>query len=194
MSQQAAFLDRDGVLVEAIVRDGSAVAPTSLAEFRLVPNAGEQVRRLKAAGLPCYVVTNQPEIARRLIDWSTLDAMHSLLCAELPIDDIFVCPHEQADHCACRKPLPGLLKQAEAKWAVNLSGSVMLGDRWSDVAAGRAAGCRTILLERPYSAWSSSSFVERGRRECAAADVISADLAGAVDAALILAGSIRSGG
>jgi len=194
VSRRAAFLDRDGVLVDALVRDGHAVAPSGLADFRLVPDAGRQVARLKAAGFMCYVVTNQPEIARGVIEWPTLELMHALLFAELPIDDIFTCTHELADGCACRKPLPGLLQQAAVKWAVDLSASVIVGDRWSDVAAGRAAGWQTVLLERPYSTWSSSASLERARSECAAANSITLDLGAAVDAVLLLTGAAEPGG
>jgi D-glycero-D-manno-heptose 1,7-bisphosphate phosphatase len=189
MSRPAAFLDRDGVLIEAVVCDGHAVAPTQLSEFRIVPGAREQVRRLKEAGLLCCVVTNQPEVARGRVDSSTLEAMHAALGAEVPVDDIFVCVHEAVDHCACRKPLPGLLIRAAARWAVDLSASVMIGDRWSDVAAGRAAGSRTVLLDRRYSTWSSSDSAARTTLECAAVDAHAQTLAAAVDAALALAGA-----
>jgi D-glycero-D-manno-heptose 1,7-bisphosphate phosphatase len=189
VSRLAAFLDRDGVLVEALVRDGRAVAPTSLAEFRVVPGARKQVERLKAAGLLCCVVTNQPEVARGVIDRATLQAMHALLRSELPLDDILICTHDLADRCACRKPLPGLLRHAAATWTIDLTASVIVGDRWSDVAAGRAAGCSTVLLDRPYSSWSSSDSTERARSECIGANVRVSDLADAVDAAISLIGS-----
>jgi D-glycero-D-manno-heptose 1,7-bisphosphate phosphatase len=192
MSRQAAFLDRDGVLVEALVRDGHAVAPTMLTQFRVVPNARTQVERLRAAGFLCCVVTNQPEVARGLIDWATLEAMHTLLRAEIPLDDILICAHDRADGCTCRKPLPGLLQQAAATWAIDLTASVIVGDRWSDVAAGRAVGCRTVLRDREYSSWSSSELPERARRECAAANARAFDLSEAVDAALSLASPVSA--
>ena len=149
--RRAVFLDRDGVLVETHVRDGAAYAVTTLAEFRLEPGAAQQVARLHAAGLVCIVFTNQPEVARGIIAPAVLDAMHDRLRAGMPIDDVYVCPHDQGDGCACRKPLPGMLEAAAARWDVSLTDSFVIGDRWRDTEAGRAAGCYTILLERSYS-------------------------------------------
>jgi D-glycero-D-manno-heptose 1,7-bisphosphate phosphatase len=151
MGACAVFLDRDGVLVETFVRDNRAYAATTLDDFRLVENAAADVERLRDAGLAPIVVTNQPDVARGLIAAATLAAMHERLAAELPVLDIFVCTHDSTDACACRKPKPGMIEAAAAKWNIDLPRSFMVGDRASDVEAGRAAGCRTILIERPYS-------------------------------------------
>jgi D-glycero-D-manno-heptose 1,7-bisphosphate phosphatase len=78
------------------------------------------------------------------------------LRAQVPLDDILVCPHDGADRCPCRKPKPGLLLTAARRHGIDLSRSWLIGDRWVDVAAGRAAGVRTVLLERPYS-WDPTS-------------------------------------
>jgi D-glycero-D-manno-heptose 1,7-bisphosphate phosphatase len=149
--RRAVFLDRDGVLVETHVRDGAAYAVTTLAEFRVEPGAAVQVARLRAAGLVCIVFTNQPEVARGVITPEVLDAMHDLLRAAMPIDDVYVCPHDEGDGCACRKPLPGMLEAAAARWEVSLPDSFVIGDRWRDIDAGRAVGCYSVLLERDYS-------------------------------------------
>jgi D-glycero-D-manno-heptose 1,7-bisphosphate phosphatase len=151
MGACAVFLDRDGVLVETFVRDNRAYAATKLEDFRLVDNAAAEVERLRAAGLAPIVVTNQPDVARGLIAPATLSAMHERLAAELPVLDIFVCAHDSSDACACRKPKPGMLEAAAVKWNIDLQRSFMVGDRASDIEAGRAAGCRTILIDRPYS-------------------------------------------
>jgi D-glycero-D-manno-heptose 1,7-bisphosphate phosphatase len=151
----AVFLDRDGVLVETFVRDNRAYAATTLEDFRLVDNAAAEVERLREAGLAPIVVTNQPDVARGLIAPETLTAMHQRLAAALRVLDIFVCTHDSSAGCACRKPKPGMLEVAAAKWNIDLRRSFMVGDRASDVDAGRAAGCRTILIERPYSGAST---------------------------------------
>jgi D-glycero-D-manno-heptose 1,7-bisphosphate phosphatase len=169
--RRAAFLDRDGVLVEAIERDGAPYAATTLEEFRLLPDAAEQVGRLRAAGLVCIVFTNQPEIARGTLPPEALAAMHAALRAAAPVDDLFVCPHDDTDDCSCRKPRPGMLHAAAARWDISLPDSFVIGDRWRDVDAGRVAGCYTILVERPYSA-------------CQTADARVATLREAVDAVL----------
>ena len=171
MSGRAAFLDRDGVLVETLVRGGRAHAAVTLAEFRICPDARTQVARLKAAGLRPIVFTNQPEVARGMLSPGVLGRMHAQLRAAVGVDDILVCAHLDGDGCACRKPRPGMLQTAARKWDIDLSASFVVGDRWRDIDAGRAVGCYTVLIERPYS-------------ECREADARAADLASAVDAVL----------
>ena len=147
----AVFLDRDGVLVRAHVVDGVPHAIRAVAELELEPGAEEACRSLAAAGLPLVVVTNQPEIARGTLTRSAVDRIHARLRELLPLDEILVCPHDDADGCACRKPLPGMLLQAASRLGLDLEASTMVGDRWRDVGAGRAAGCATVLLGREYS-------------------------------------------
>jgi D-glycero-D-manno-heptose 1,7-bisphosphate phosphatase len=178
--RRAVFLDRDGVLVETEVRDGAAYAVTTLAEFRVVPDAAEQVARLRAAGLVCIVFTNQPEVARGTIAPEVLAAMHNVLRAAVPLDDVYVCPHDEGDGCACRKPRPGMLHDAAARWDVSLADSFVIGDRWRDVDAGRAAGCYAVLLEREYSACTTADARVATLHE--AVDAVLARLAAATDA------------
>lgn len=178
-SRRAVFLDRDGVLVQEIVRDGQAFAPVDLATFRLVPEAAAQTRRLRQAGLRCLVFTNQPEVARGTLSTETLDAMHRQLREAVPVDEIYVCPHQDADGCSCRKPAVGMLTAGAHDWEVHLDESFVIGDRWRDVEAGRSAGCYTILIERPYSA-------------CETADVRVQTLAEAVDAVLARLDSLEA--
>jgi D-glycero-D-manno-heptose 1,7-bisphosphate phosphatase len=149
---RAAFLDRDGVLVREIVRDNQAFAPITMDEFAIYPDARAQVQRLHDAGLVCVVFTNQPEIGRGLLAQETLDEMHVRLRSEVPLDDVLVCPHGQDGICQCRKPLPGMLLEASERWDIDLGESFVIGDRWRDIDAGRAAGCFSILIDRPYSA------------------------------------------
>ena len=144
------FLDRDGVLNRVLIRDGLPHGPHALADFVLTEGAGDHVRRLKAAGYKVVVVTNQPEIARGRLAPDVLDAMHRQLRAEVPVDGIYVCPHADEDRCSCRKPKPGLLLSAAREHGIDLSHSFMVGDRWRDVEAGKAAGCRTFLVEMGY--------------------------------------------
>jgi D-glycero-D-manno-heptose 1,7-bisphosphate phosphatase len=151
-SRRAVFLDRDGVLVREIVVDGQAIAPMSLSAFHVLPEAAAQTRRLRQAGLTCLVFTNQPEVAKGILSADTLDAMHRRLRDAVPVNEIYVCPHQDADACACRKPSVGMLTTAAQDWEVQLDESFVIGDRWRDVEAGRAVGCFSILIDRPYSA------------------------------------------
>jgi D-glycero-D-manno-heptose 1,7-bisphosphate phosphatase len=147
---RAVFLDRDGVLNEAIVRDGKPYPPRTLEEFRIVEDAREELAKLKAAGFLLIVVTNQPDVARGTVRRETVEAFDAALRARLPVDDIFTCLHDDADGCNCRKPKAGLLLAAAEKYGIDLEKSYMIGDRWRDVDAGAAAGCRTILIDYGY--------------------------------------------
>jgi len=145
------FLDRDGVLNEVVWRDGAPASPREEAEFVLREEAVGAVARLRAAGYRVFVVTNQPDVARGRLAPARLDAMHALLRSRVEIDDERVCPHDDAAGCECRKPRPGMLTELAGAWAVELAESFLVGDSWRDVAAGRAAGCRTVLLRRSYN-------------------------------------------
>lgn len=143
------LFDRDGVLVRLVWRAGRWVSPRQLAEFALLPGAAAAVTRLRAAGLPVIVVTNQPDLARGDLESQTLAEMHRKLAAQLGVDAIYVCPHDDADGCACRKPRPGLLLAAARDFSLDLRRSFLVGDSWKDIAAGRAVGCRTVQVASP---------------------------------------------
>ncbi len=147
----AVFLDRDGVLNHAPVRAGRPHPPAALDEVELLPGVAEACRRLAGAGWALVVVTNQPDIARGTTDRARVDELNRAVTDGLPVLDVLVCPHDDADGCACRKPRPGLLLEAAERWGLDLAGSVMVGDRWRDVDAGRAAGVRTVFVDRGYA-------------------------------------------
>jgi D-glycero-D-manno-heptose 1,7-bisphosphate phosphatase len=148
--RRAVFVDRDGVLNRSHVRNGKPYAPRTLREFRLLPGVARAVGELKDAGYLVIVVTNQPDVGRGLISAQTLEAMHARLRRMVAVDDILVCPHRQDEGCGCRKPKPGLLRRAIARWGIDPSGSVMIGDRWNDVVAGKKAGLYTAFVDRRY--------------------------------------------
>lgn len=143
---RAVFLDRDGVLNENLVEGGSLVPPRRVEDFRLIEGVVEAVESLRASGFKLVVVTNQPDIARGTLDLSSLEAIHAELARRLPLDGIEFCPHDDQDACGCRKPKPGMLLRAGRRLGVDFGCSYMIGDRWRDIDAGRAAGCRTILV------------------------------------------------
>lgn len=148
--RRAVFLDRDGVLIRAVVRDGRPNPVASAAEVELLPGVAAACDALRRAGFLLVVVTNQPDLARRAQTRSVVDAINDAVRARLPIDEVRLCPHEDADGCACRKPKPGLLLAAARAANIDLAASVMVGDRWRDVEAGRAAGCRTVFVDHGY--------------------------------------------
>jgi D-glycero-D-manno-heptose 1,7-bisphosphate phosphatase len=147
---RAVFLDRDGVLNRALVRDGKPYPPASLGELEIVEGAAGSLARLKELGFLLLVVTNQPDVARGTQTLEAIEAMHAAMRESLPVDDFLICPHDDRDGCPCRKPLPGLLLEAQTRYGVDLGRSFMVGDRWRDVDAGRAAGCRTVFLDQGY--------------------------------------------
>ena len=150
MGQRAVFIDRDGVLVVPEFRDGRSYAPRSLSDFRIYPGAAESARRLKVAGYSLVVVTNQPDVGNGLVKKATVEEMHRRLCNAVPLDAIEACYHTHAENCDCRKPKPGMLLRAAERMNLDCSRSIMIGDRWSDVEAARAAGCKSIFINLNY--------------------------------------------
>jgi len=143
----AVFLDRDGVINANIERDGRAVAPTSMQQFRILPGVAEAIARFKAAGFPVIVVTNQPDVATGRTSHAVVEAMNEQVRRQLGVDDVRACYHVDADDCACRKPKPGMILAAAAAFGIDPRTSFMVGDRWRDIEAGRRAGCFTILVD-----------------------------------------------
>lgn len=151
-NRAAVFLDRDGVIVRGLMRNGKSYAPRSLKDFRLLPGAAAAIQTLHRHKFLIIVVSNQPDIGNGLIDPAVVTEMHDRLVRKLPIDAIELCPHTRGDHCSCRKPKPGMLKAAGKRLSVDFSKSYMVGDRCSDVIAGAKVGCYTIFLDRGYDA------------------------------------------
>lgn len=143
---KAAFLDRDGVLNQTILKMGKPRAPYTLEEFSLLPGVIEGIQLLKEMDFLLIVVTNQPDVARGWVSGESVEMINQHLKELLPVDEIKVCLHTEYDQCLCRKPNPGMLLEAAEKWGINLKESFMLGDRYSDIEAGKKAGCRTILI------------------------------------------------
>jgi D-glycero-D-manno-heptose 1,7-bisphosphate phosphatase len=150
MAQRAVFLDRDGVINEATIRNGKPYPPASVEDTVIVQDAAASLKRLKQHGFLLCVVTNQPDVRRGTTSKEAVARIHEFLFANLPLDDVFVCYHDDDDRCGCRKPLPGLLLDAAAKHGIDLTNSYLIGDRWRDVGAGTAAGCSTVLIDRHY--------------------------------------------
>jgi D-glycero-D-manno-heptose 1,7-bisphosphate phosphatase len=183
----AVFLDRDGVLNELVPDGASGVAesPLRVEDVRLLPGAAASAARLARAGFVLVCVSNQPAAAKGLVSVEDLLAVHAraieLLAREgVELAGSRLCPHhpegvvpELAGACTCRKPAPGMLLDTAASLGIDLRASWMVGDTDTDVGAGRAAGCRTLLIGHPGSAHK--------RRSGIRPDLRAADLPGATE-------------
>jgi len=150
VSRRAVFLDRDGVINAAIVRDGKPYAPLSQDEMRILDGVPQALAQLRAAGYLNVLVTNQPDVANGKTTRAVVEQMHSRLVQELPIDAVKVCFHDDADNCACRKPKPGMLLEAARELGIDMAKSYLVGDRWRDVGAAQAAGCNALFIDYSY--------------------------------------------
>jgi D-glycero-D-manno-heptose 1,7-bisphosphate phosphatase len=148
--RRAVFLDRDGVINKALVRNGRPYPPRTAAELEILPGTRDALLRLRESGFLNVVVTNQPDVARGTMPRAFVEKIHAQLRSTLTIDAFYVCWHDDRDKCDCRKPLPGLLLRASADLGIDLERSFMIGDRWRDIAAGQRAGCRTIWIDYGY--------------------------------------------
>jgi D-glycero-D-manno-heptose 1,7-bisphosphate phosphatase len=175
MKTKAAFLDRDGV----IVRDCGYVH--RIVDLELLPGVEAALARLQAAGFKLIVVTNQSGIARGIYSEQDYDAFTQALRAKLALggvhlDEVYHCPHledaalpEYAQACDCRKPRPGLLLQAQRELGIDLGASFMVGDRLSDLQAGRNAGvARCYLIAEPPPADMPADGIFPSLEDCVA--------------------------
>lgn len=147
--KRAVFLDRDGTISEEM---GYA---NHLSRFIVFPYAAEAIRRLNNTGLPVIVVTNQSGVARGFFPESLIQQIHAKMKSELAaggahVDGIYYCPHIRDDNCNCRKPLPGMLERAAAEHNLELKGSVLVSDRYDDIAMAHTVGCQGILVLSGY--------------------------------------------
>jgi D-glycero-D-manno-heptose 1,7-bisphosphate phosphatase len=160
VGRRAVFLDRDGVINRAVVRDGKPYPPDSLAGLEILSGVPDALEQLRAAGFLNIVVTNQPDVATGKQRREVVEAMHARLLATLAIDAVKVCYHVAADNCACRKPKPGMLQEAAAELGIDLAASFLVGDRWRDIGAAHAAGCKAYFVERDYKEkWPDKPYV-----------------------------------
>jgi len=148
--KKAVFLDRDGVLSKTILKNGKSFAPKKLKDFKLFSDSTRSVKKLKSAGFMVFVVSNQPDVGKKLISKNILNKMHTKLKKKTNVDKIYFCSHRQDQNCYCRKPNPGMIFDAAKKYNIDLKNSFMVGDRASDIEAGHRAKCRTIFLNKNY--------------------------------------------
>lgn len=154
---KAVFLDRDGVLNEAVYRGENCVvagkkvewtAPWSMDEFRPCPGVVESLAELGKLGFLRILITNQPDVAYGCMSQGENDRIMRE-ARKLPLDDIFICYHTRYDGCDCKKPKPGMFMEAAEKHDIDLGESWSIGDRAADLIPSQALGCKTVLIQGP---------------------------------------------
>jgi D-glycero-D-manno-heptose 1,7-bisphosphate phosphatase len=150
----AVFLDRDGVINRPIIREGLPYPARSVAEFVMLPGVEDACQALKTAGYFLVVVTNQPDVGRGTLDRAAVEEIHRYMTERLPVDLVLTCFHageKYGQPCECRKPRPGMLRQAADRLLIALPESYMVGDRWRDIDCGKRAGCKTVFIDWGYA-------------------------------------------
>ena len=141
------FLDRDGVLNKTIVKNNKPFSPRDLSSFKFLPKTIESINKLSKMGYLTIVISNQPDIATGHISWDLLKEMNKILFSKTNLTDIFYCPHLEGDNCLCRKPNTGMIDNATEKYNIDLSKSIVVGDRWRDIDCGIKSNCKKFPLE-----------------------------------------------
>jgi D-glycero-D-manno-heptose 1,7-bisphosphate phosphatase len=156
----AVFLDRDGVISDLVYNpdEGTIGSPLSASQLKVHPYAGETVSKIRELGFKAIVISNQPGVAKKQFSYSEFERMNQKIRREISksnasFDAEYYCMHHPhaalrryRSNCACRKPKPGLILQAANEHGINLKKSYFVGDALVDVKAGKAAGCKTVLI------------------------------------------------
>jgi D-glycero-D-manno-heptose 1,7-bisphosphate phosphatase len=146
------FLDRDGIINEIVTRDGIVSSPRSLSEFIVRPDFIEFYRRIQSSPLTVFVVSNQPDVSRGLIDAQDLKLISDQLHERFKFTEILHCVHDDSDGCDCRKPKPGMISGVLQRYALRADEAIIIGDSYKDILAGKAAGIETVYLQQGYNA------------------------------------------
>lgn len=146
----AIFLDRDGVIIKAMIVDGLPHPIDSVSEVELVHGFLEFWREFNKKYV-FVVITNQPDVARGKQLMERVEEIHQAIVSLVPLKYFYVCFHDDQDECNCRKPMPGLILKAASDLGLSLDKSFLVGDRWRDIGAGQCAGVKSFFLDYQYS-------------------------------------------
>ena len=161
MKKIAVFIDRDGTINE------ETGYVDSLDKFRILPGVTDAIRELNQNDIPAILITNQSGIARGYFTTDFLKALHEKMHRELKerrcrLDGIYICPHHPDEHCACRKPRPGMLLRAARENKITLYSSYVIGDKLIDIELAHRVGAKGILVLTGYGAEELKGMGERG--------------------------------
>lgn len=149
--KRAVFLDRDGVLNKVKLINGRPHPPSEVREVEILEGVKEAIALLKTENFILVVITNQPDVARGQTTQLRVDKINSFIGNSLGIENFYTCSHDDHDDCDCRKPAPGLIFRAASELDLDISKSYFVGDRWRDIAASQAAGCRAFFIDYSYT-------------------------------------------
>tara|TARA_B110000503_G_C6959881_1_gene334561 strand:+ start:139 stop:681 length:543 start_codon:yes stop_codon:yes gene_type:complete len=147
---KAVFVDRDGVLIRAPKINNRPHSIKNLKELKIMDGVIRGVKILKKK-FKIIMITNQPDVYRKKVKKKDVEKINNFLKKKLNLDDVCVCYHDNIHKCCCRKPNPGMLLLAKKKWNINLNKSFLIGDRSSDVSAGKKVGCTNFFINYHYN-------------------------------------------
>jgi D-glycero-D-manno-heptose 1,7-bisphosphate phosphatase len=147
---RGAFLDRDGVINKVKLHKNTPVPPSKIDEIEILEGVLEAISLLNERQFVPVVVTNQPDIARGLYSREHVDSINQRISQLTGIKHFYVCPHDENQFCNCRKPKPGLIKQAVLDLNLTLDGSIVVGDRWRDIEAGQTLKINSYFIDYSY--------------------------------------------
>ena len=147
---KAIFFDRDGVLNETLLKNGKPYAPRNIKDFKIVSDADSILNYLASLNYLIFVVTNQPDVGNGYTDKQIVEEMHKMISDQLPVQEIFTCYHSRNDNCPCRKPKTGMLEKAYKKFNLEIKDCFIVGDRFSDIEAGKKFKFQTVMIGSGY--------------------------------------------
>tara|TARA_B100000787_G_C16195201_1_gene300285 strand:- start:2202 stop:2729 length:528 start_codon:yes stop_codon:yes gene_type:complete len=147
---KAIFFDRDGVLINAPVVNGKPKSIKNQLDINFIADE-DLILKLKKFGYFLIVITNQPDISRKLISKKFVEVINTIIKKKYCLDKIYVCPHSDLDNCSCRKPKNGLILEAKKDYNLDLNSCFMIGDRWRDIDAAEISGCKSIFIDYNYN-------------------------------------------
>jgi D-glycero-D-manno-heptose 1,7-bisphosphate phosphatase len=147
----ALFLDRDGVVNYSIVRDNKPYAPLNLNELKIIPGIKSVINIFKQRKFKIFVITNQPDVARGKVKKEEIDEINTIVQTQLSIDEVFTCYHDNQDQCDCRKPKSGAFIALSQKYNIDLTKSIMVGDRAKDIEAAKNVNCPSVFIDYGYN-------------------------------------------
>lgn len=145
------FLDRDGIINEIVIRENKIGSPRAVKEFKIRKEFFNFYTKIQSLNLNLFVVSNQPDIARKLMSQNVLNQINKILAQHFIFKEICYCTHDNSNNCLCRKPKPGLINKLIKKYNLKKEDSIIIGDNYKDIFAGQNAKISTAFLSTSYN-------------------------------------------